>query len=342
MKLKALAALGCAAMMMFSFVGCSTPANAGKVGETDISSGLYLLMQLNAYQDAASKVEDSSKPVLKQTVDETPAEEWINKKTVENVQRYAGILALSEEHNIALTEEQNETIDTTLEREWDLYEPYYTQNGIGKETLKKALESEQKATLLLSVIYGKGGTEAVSESELTAYIEKNYADISFFSLPAMTPDYKFADESQKEELKKEADNAKARLEKGESMETVAQDSVKKAYEILGASMPTSESSLVENTTVSLVNNTESELLKAVFDTKKDAFGTAMDSSGLGVIVFQRKELKDKELVSSSALASMKKDELNQRLVKKGEELRTNLDESARKSLSVKNIKEPAV
>lgn len=339
MKLKALAALSCAAMMMFSFAGCSTPANAGKVGETDIPSGLYLLMQLNAYEDAASKVEDASKPVLKQTIDETPAEEWINQKTVENVQRYAGILALSEEHNITLSEEDEEMIATALEHQWDLYEPHYTQNGIGKETLKKGLESEQKSALLLDAIYGKTGTEAVSESDLNAYIEKNFADISFFSLPAMTPDYKFADETQKEELKKEAENAKTRLERGEDMETVAQDSVKKAYEILGASMPALEGSLVENSTVSLINNTESELLKAVFDTEKDKFGTAMDSSGLGVIVFQRQELKNKDEVSEAALFSMKNDELNQRLVKKGEELGTNLDESARKALSVKNIKD---
>ncbi len=339
MRLKALAATACAAMMMVSFAGCSTPASAGKVGEIDIPSGLYLLMQLDAYEEAQGKAEDASKPVLQQSIDQTPAGDWIDQKTVENVQRYAGIIALSEEHGITLNEESSEIVSTALEQQWGLYEPYYTQNGIGKETLKKALEAEQKAALLLDAIYGKDGTEPVSESELTAYTEKNYADIAFFSLPAVTPDYKFADDAQKEELKQEAEAAKSRLEQGEAMDAVAKDAVKKAYEILGSQSPAAQEDLVVQTTVSLVNNSESPLLKAVFETEKDKFGIAEDPSQFGTLVFQRQELKNKEEITASALAAMKKDEFNQRLVQKGEELGTHLEASARKALSVKNIKD---
>ena len=63
-------ALASAALMALGLAGCSTPASAGKVGDMDISSGLYLLMQLNAYNEAAGLVEDSSADVLDQTVED--------------------------------------------------------------------------------------------------------------------------------------------------------------------------------------------------------------------------------------------------------------------------------
>ena len=52
---KKLLALVCALVMIFSLASCglSTPDTVGKVGDFEVSSGLYLLAQFSAYQQAA-------------------------------------------------------------------------------------------------------------------------------------------------------------------------------------------------------------------------------------------------------------------------------------------------
>ena len=55
---KKLLALVCALVMIFSLASCglSTPDTVGKVGDFEVSSGLYLLAQFSAYQQAAQLV----------------------------------------------------------------------------------------------------------------------------------------------------------------------------------------------------------------------------------------------------------------------------------------------
>ena len=52
---KKLLALVCALALTVSLVGCalSTPDTVGKIGDFEVTSGLYLLAQYDAYQQAA-------------------------------------------------------------------------------------------------------------------------------------------------------------------------------------------------------------------------------------------------------------------------------------------------
>ena len=73
---KKLIALVCALALAVGLVGCSlsTPDSVGTIGNVDISSGLYLLAQFDAYQtaaDLASDDQDATKvsSFLKATID---------------------------------------------------------------------------------------------------------------------------------------------------------------------------------------------------------------------------------------------------------------------------------
>ena len=57
---KKLIALVCALALAVGLVGCSlsTPDSVGTIGNVDISSGLYLLAQFDAYQTAADLASD--------------------------------------------------------------------------------------------------------------------------------------------------------------------------------------------------------------------------------------------------------------------------------------------
>ena len=102
---KKLIALVCALALAVGLVGCSlsTPDSVGTIGNVDISSGLYLLAQFDAYQtaaDLASDDQDATKvsSFLKATitVDDATGEtavvsDYVAQKTLENLESYAAI-----------------------------------------------------------------------------------------------------------------------------------------------------------------------------------------------------------------------------------------------------------
>ena len=97
MKNKLLALL-CALALVFSLAGCtlSTPDTVGKIGDYEISSGLYLLAQYDAYQkaaDLASSEQDASdvKGFLKATItpegeDAITVRDYVARETLKNLE----------------------------------------------------------------------------------------------------------------------------------------------------------------------------------------------------------------------------------------------------------------
>ena len=117
---KKLIALVCALALAVGLVGCSlsTPDSVGTIGEVNISSGLYLLAQFDAYQtaaDLASDDQDATKVsnFLKATitVDDATGEtavvsDYVAQKTLENLESYAAIETRFDELGGVLTPDE--------------------------------------------------------------------------------------------------------------------------------------------------------------------------------------------------------------------------------------------
>jgi len=99
---KKLLALVCALALTVSLVGCalSTPDTVGKIGDFEVTSGLYLLAQYDAYQQAAQLADseqDTSKvnSFLKATIttDADTGETAVGEYPVEAMTYFAKIAA---------------------------------------------------------------------------------------------------------------------------------------------------------------------------------------------------------------------------------------------------------
>ena len=102
---KKLLALVCALALTVSLVGCvfSTPDTVGKIGDFEVTSGLYLLAQYDAYQQAAqlagseqdaSKVKSFLKATITTNADtgETAVvSDYVAQKTLETLQTLAAV-----------------------------------------------------------------------------------------------------------------------------------------------------------------------------------------------------------------------------------------------------------
>ena len=212
---KKLIALVCALALAVGLVGCSlsTPDSVGTIGEVDISSGLYLLAQFDAYQtaaDLASDDQDATKvsSFLKATitVDDATGEtavvsDYVAQKTLENLESYAAIETRFEELGGQLTAEEEAQADSYASQLMEQYGDTYKANGIGLNTVQRFERILIKSSDLLELVYGVDGETPVSDADLTSHLENNMYELAYYTIPLYnTSTYASADEDQTSEM----------------------------------------------------------------------------------------------------------------------------------------------
>ena len=241
---KKLLALVCALALTVSLVGCalSTPDTVGKIGDFEVTSGLYLLAQYDAYQQAAQLADseqDTSKvnSFLKATIttdadtgETAVVKDYVAQKTLETLQTLAAVDARFTELGGQLTEEQKSAADSYAQQLMDNYGDAYTANGIGLETLKLFQQLQYKHTLLLDLVYGKDGETPVEDGELTEHLDSTMYEIGFITVPLYnTSTFAFATDDQKAEMlslaQKAADSYNANAPEDTSSQMAAFNSI---------------------------------------------------------------------------------------------------------------------
>ena len=212
---KKLIALVCALALAVGLVGCSlsTPDSVGTIGNVDISSGLYLLAQFDAYQtaaDLASDDQDATKvsSFLKATitVDDATGEtavvsDYVAQKTLENLESYAAIETRFDELGGVLTPDEETQADSYASQLMEQNGDLYKANGIGLDTLKRFERILIKSSDLLELVYGVDGETPVSDADLTSHLENNMYELAYYTIPLYnTSTYASADEDQTSEM----------------------------------------------------------------------------------------------------------------------------------------------
>lgn len=200
--------------MVFSLAACgSTPDSVGTIGTVDITSGLYLLAQYDAYQkaaDLASSEQDATdvKAFLKQTItvdadsgETATVSDYVSQKTMENLETYAAIETRFEELGGQLTAEEEAQADSYASQLMEQYGDTYKANGIGLNTVQRFERILIKSTDLLELVYGVDGETPVSDADLTSHLENNMYELAYYTIPLYnTSTYASADEDQTSEM----------------------------------------------------------------------------------------------------------------------------------------------
>ena len=211
---KKLIALLAAVAMVFSLAACgSTPDSVGTIGTVDITSGLYLLAQYDAYQkaaDLATSEQDATdvKAFLKQTItvdadsgETATVSDYVSQKTMENLETYAAIETRFEELGGQLTAEEEAQADSYASQLMEQYGDTYKANGIGLNTVQRFERILIKSSDLLELVYGVDGETPVSDADLTSHLENNMYELAYYTIPLYnTSTYAFADDDQKAQM----------------------------------------------------------------------------------------------------------------------------------------------
>ena len=367
---KKLPALLCALALILSLAGCviSTPDTVGTIGDMEITSGLYLLAQYNAYQSAAnlaSSDQDATnvKSFLKETITTDPdsgetatVSDYIADQTQKNLELYAAVESRFDELGGQLTEAEESQADSYASQLMDQYADAYKANGIGLETLKRFERILLKSNDLLELVYGQNGETPVSDADLTSHLETSMYELAYYAIPLYnTSTYAFADDDQKAEMLSLAQaavdsyNAAAPDDAATqfaAFNAAASNALSGIYAVLDSTVP------ADSTTSLQTELLGSSTLDSTFTAEGSADAiralhcgdaVAVQYSSLSLIMAVRLDPLDGsslDAVRSQVLSDLKSDELADALADYGASMEHHLDAPAMNKLPASKI-EPA-
>ena len=367
---KKLLALVCALVMIFSLASCglSTPDTVGKVGDFEVSSGLYLLAQFSAYQQAAQlagKDQDTTdvKAFLKATIttdadsgETAVVQDYVADKTLETLRTFAAIDARFAELGGELTAEQTQVADNYAQQLMDQYGSTYTANGIGLETLKAFERIQLKHTLLLTLVYGPDGESPVDDSDLTEHLDSQMYELAYVNIPLYnTSTFVFASDDQKAQMLQLAQAAAASCsetqdgsvsEQVSALHSAASAALPDIYAVLD-STPAEDAASVQTELL-----TESDLTNAFTqDGAADAVrglvygeAAAVQYNAASIILMMRidpLQVSTLDALRTQILSDMKGDELEDALTAYGSTLENGLSTSAMNKMPASKIVNPS-
>lgn len=199
MKKRILSLLAALALCL-AMAGCtiSTPDSVGRIGQVEISSGMYLLVQYQAYYEAQAFASEeqqglSVRDFLKETITVTDeatgessdwlASDYVADRVLTNLQYYAAVRTRFAELGGALTEAEIAAADSTAQQIWDANSELYAKNGFGLATIREYEYTLTMADDLLQLVYGPQGESPVSDETLTRHVQEEMVYGFYASVP---------------------------------------------------------------------------------------------------------------------------------------------------------------
>lgn len=366
MKQKLLALL-CAAALVLGLAGCviSTPDTVGSIGDAEITSGLYLLAQYNAYQSAASLASSDQdttnvKSFLKETIttdsdsgETATVSDYVADQTQKNLELYAAVEAHFDELGGQLTEAEEAQADSYASQLMDQYGNTYKANGIGLETIQRFERILIKSSDLLDLVYGEAGETPVSDADLTSHLENEMVELAYYTIPLYnTSTYAFADDDQKAEMLSLAQAAVDGYNSDipadansqfTTFNTAASNALSGIYAVLDSTVPSDSTTSLQTELLSSSTIDSAFTIDGSADTIRGlSYGeaAAVQYSSLSMMMAVRLDplaANTLSTVRSQVLSDMKSDELQDALAAYGASMEHSLDSSAMGKLPAKKI-----
>ncbi len=227
-----------AAVLALTMVSCHEANEiAASYEDIEITSGMYLAMLLEA--DGAARnlvdeqntdgdtIENYGKQKVKTDDGEVAFYDYVKDQTKKLIRQYIVTETMSKDLKVTLSEEDKSGIEAYVTYFWDTYGygVLYTANGVNKDSYTTYLRNNGYLRAnLFTAIYGKEGTDPISDSDLVEYMDKNYCIANVITESLSSTDesgnvIELSDEEAKELLQKLNDYA-TRLENGATFEEI--------------------------------------------------------------------------------------------------------------------------
>ena len=212
--LKKMTAVLSAAMISATLFGCADTSYILKADSDEVKAGVYISYVSTELQSHIYSLQNSgvTSDFLNQKVEDKNLKDLVAEEAMASVKEYAAINAQFDELGLKLDEDTVKDINSNIADTWSEYQKSYENQGISKESLKNISRTSAKKEAIFNYFYNKeNGKEAVSDDDMTKYVNENYLRYKILSIQkktAASTDSSSADESSQVE-----DNSKELYEK---------------------------------------------------------------------------------------------------------------------------------
>lgn len=193
--LKKMTAVFLAALMLASLAACHPKDEVAiTVGDTDITSAMYMCFLIQADGEARNTVDSnnadneeydsSTVDYYAQTIEDTDFSSWVKTRAQEIAVEYATYIKMFNDRGLTLSEEDQSMIDQYVDYYWDSYgySELYEPNGVSKATYKEYFSYSYKSKACFMSVYGTDGTSPVSDEDVRNAISANFAAVDTLAL----------------------------------------------------------------------------------------------------------------------------------------------------------------
>ncbi len=318
----------------------TTPQSVGTVGETDISAGIYLMYQFNAYSRAVNLLEDANDDVFTATIEDKTGEQYINDELLLSLQRYAWIEQNSPED--LFTDEEIASTSQSAAFNYSYLAETYSANGIGEQTYVDYYLIETKFERLLSE-YTEQESENISDEQAMDYMNETYKKISTLTFPDAKADGTALSDEELAQIQGVAEDLVDDLKTG-TMDEEGREALDAAAEIAGIEI--TDELVSQYITSNFVTSESVELYYSADDAEQILAASEGDSmlsstqSPIAVYHFVPNFEDEEEFTTTyrdSIVSEIAFDNFSALIDEESAQFEIALDESARNTYSAKNI-----
>ncbi|HHW46667.1 MAG TPA: hypothetical protein GXX17_07190 [Clostridiales bacterium] len=227
--LKSLAAYSLIIVLIFSFSACHPKDEvAMTIGDVQITSALYMCALIQADGEARNLIDKNAAEgvenidYFKQKIEGADYTDWVKNRAEEICKEYAAYELKFAEAGLEISEDTQSEIDFYTDYYWNTagLGKFYEKNGVAFQTYKKFFTYSYKAREYFESIYGKDGTNPVSEEELKSAMDENFVLVNQLYASYTDTDGNDLSDDAKAEIKQKFESYVTRLNNGESFETI--------------------------------------------------------------------------------------------------------------------------
>lgn len=176
----------CIGIFFMCTTACVDKSWAIKSETETLSTGIYVFYLMQSYQEATQKLVSEGKSasdMSNETIDGQSAANWIVENTLKMCKELIAIEKEFSDLGLSFSEEENSKNQETTDKFWESVGNLYEKNyGINKDAVHRASTIfAAKKEKIFHAIYGKEGTQPVSDDEIKDFYKSNYETIYFYS-----------------------------------------------------------------------------------------------------------------------------------------------------------------
>ena len=190
-NLKKLTAFSLAVAMLAAFSGCGDQTWSYRTKDVSLSAGTYIFNLMNGYYEAYGMVDtpDEVDDILKEEVTDSDkdvtktVEQFALDSADEDTLKMVAVEDIFKKNNLKLDTDDTALAETYVGQVWSTMKQTCEKYGISEESFNYCyVEAPAKSEKVFEFLYGKDGSEAVSDDALIEYYKDKYTGYAYFSL----------------------------------------------------------------------------------------------------------------------------------------------------------------